>query len=988
MKKLCLLLATLALGFQQPPQDREGLELFEKRIRPVLIDRCYSCHSSEAKKLKGELYVDSREGLLKGGELGPSLVPGDPDKSLLIKAIRYKDEDLKMPPKGKLAPEIVADFEAWVKRGAPDPRTKGTTAAAKKEINIEAGKKYWAFQPLHPGKGSSVDEFIVAKLQAAGIQPNGAADPRQLVRRATFDLLGIPPTPEEVDAFVEDPDLDKLIDRLLARSEYGERWARHWLDIARFAESHGFEQDYDRENAYHYRDFLIQAFNRDLPYDRFVQWQIAGDEIAPQEPLAWMATGFLGAGAFPTQLTEVEFEPARYDELDSMASTTSSAFLGLSVGCARCHDHKFDPFPSRDYYRMASTFTTTIRSMAELQLDPKSDETAYKKWENELTPLELSLRKFEREDLPGRFDQWAAGRPWEKVESPAWTILDLAETKSLGGATFVPQPDGSVLATGQNPKNDKWTFKARTTLTGITALRVEALKDPSLKKGGPGRADNGNFSLTDFRVTVAGKPVKLTAGKFTHQQNGGTLSAASSVDGDKATGWAVDPQLGKDHAVVFEFAEPVGNAELVFEFEFNANSQHAIGRPRLSLTTRPRPAELAGESKPQSIVELCETMRAGTTLDGAARKRAIAAYGRIDPEAAKLRNAFDSKLAARPAPKLTKVLVTTDGMKPLKHHADDRGFPHFYKETHILGRGDVNKKQGVAPPGFLQVLTRDQEKRWIADPPPGARTPQRRTALATWMTDVDAGAGALVARVIVNRLWAHHFGRGIVATTNDFGVQGEPPSHPELLEYLAAELIRNQWRLKPIHKLMMTSAVYRQSTEIVAASATRDPDNKLFWRRDPRRLEAEAVRDSLLDVGGLLDRKMYGPGTLDEAMTRRSIYFFIKRSRLIPMMMVFDAPEPLVSQGGRPTTTIAPQALLFMNSPLVRKSAAGLAKRGGVEQIYRRALGRSATPKELAAAADFLSRQSESYKKDGKADASMVDFAQALLCLNEFVYVN
>lgn len=269
-----------------------------------------------------------------------------------------------------------------------------------------------------------------------------------------------------------------------------------------------------------------------------------------------------------------------------------------------------------------------------------------------------------------------------------------------------------------------------------------------------------------------------------------------------------------------------------------------------------------------------------------------------------------------------------------------------------------------------------------------SRTPLRRTALAKWLTDVDAGAGALVARVIVNRLWAHHFGRGIVATPNDFGVQGEPPSHPELLDWLAAELIRNGWRLKPIHKLLMTSAAYGRSTEIVAGSAARDPDNKLFWRRDPRRLEAEAVRDSLLDVGGLLDRRMYGPGTLDESMTRRSVYFFIKRSRLIPMMMVFDAPEPLVSQGGRPTTTIAPQALLFMNSPLVRKAAAGLAKQGSVEKIYRRALGRSPSPKELAAAEAFLSRQTESYRKDGKPDASMVDFAQALLCLNEFVYVD
>jgi len=905
MKKLCGLVALLVLGFRQEKADPEGLAFFEKKIRPVLIDRCYSCHSAEAKKLKGELYVDSREGLLKGGELGPSVVPGDPDKSLLIKAIRYKDEDLKMPPKGKLSPEVVADFEAWVKRGAPDPRGKGATAA-KREINIEAGKKYWAFQPLRAGKGTGVDEFLGAKFQAAGVKPAGATDARRLVRRATFDLLGLPPTPEEVDAFVADPNVGKLIDRLLTRPEYGERWARHWLDVARFAESHGFEQDYDRENAFHYRDFLIQAFNQDLPYDRFVQWQIAGDELASDQPLAWMATGFLGAGAFPTQLTEVEFEPARYDELDNMASTTSSAFLGLSVGCARCHDHKFDPFPSRDYYRLASTFTTTIRSMAEFTLDPEGDRAALAAWETAHAPLVAALEKFEKEELPGRFAHWLDGRPWE---SESWTVLDVVES-------------------------GKRTLRAKTTLGGITSVRLDAAKD---KKGAA-------FPPKTFKVSANGKAVALTAGKPT-----------------------------ADH-IVYELAEPVGGVELVFEVE-------AAGR--ISIATEPG-LDPALDSKPQAVAELCEVLRAG----GKPGPDAAAIYGKIDPEAVKLRKAVEAH--AKPTPKITKVLVTTDGMKPLKHHADDRGFPHFYKETHVLARGDVTKKQGVATQGFLQVLISapEQEKRWISDAPAGSRTPMRRTALAKWLTDVDAGAGALVARVIVNRLWAHHFGRGLVATPNDFGVQGEPPSHPELLDWLAAELIRNGWRLKPIHKLLMTSAAYGRSTEIVAESAARDPDNKLFWRRDPRRLEAEAVRDSLLDVGGLLDRKLYGPGTLDETMTRRSIYFFIKRSRLIPMMMVFDAPEPLVSQGGRPTTTIAPQALLFMNSPLVRKAAAGLAKQGSVEKIYRRALGRLPGPKELAAADAFLSRQAESYKKDGKPDASLVDLAQALLCLNEFVYVD
>jgi hypothetical protein len=1005
MKRFAPIVALLlALGLQAqeqaPPVDKEGVAFFEAKIRPVLVEKCYSCHSAEAKKIKGELVVDSREGLLKGGEAGPAVVPGDLEKSLLIQALRYKDE-LKMPPKGKLPAAVVADFEAWVTRGAPDPRSKGV-AAAKKEINVEAGKKYWAFQPLAPQKGAGVDEFLGAKLAAAGLRPNGPADRRRLIRRATFDLLGLPPTPEEVDAFVADaaPDaMARLVERLLARPEYGERWARHWLDVARFAESHGFEQDYDRENAWHYRDFLIKAFNQDLPYDQFVKWQVAGDELAPENPLAWMATGFLGAGAFPTQLTEAEFESARYDELDNMASTTSSAFLGLSVGCARCHDHKFDPFPARDYYRIASTFTTAIRSMAEFQLDPEGDKAALAGWEAEHQPL----LKAEGEwwlTAGSRFSAWKAGRPWEKQPPIVWAILEFVEAKSKGGAEFRFQDDGSALLAGTNPKKDHWTITTRTALKGITAVRLEALKDASLKKSGPGRADNGNFSLTDVRVTArpvdkdGRKPakVKLRAARATFQQNEGNLSAASSIDADKASGWAVDPQVGKDHAIVVEFAEPVegfdGGTELVLELDFNNNDHHAIGRPRLSVTTRPAPLPLDGETRPQAVAELFERVAKESPLaDPEADTRAFA---KVDPEHQKLEKAVKDHLAKKPQPTITKALVTTEGMKPLKHNADGRGFPHFYKETHVLARGDVNKKQGVATQGFLQVLMRapEGERRWVAEPPAGARTPGRRTALAKWLTDVDAGAGPLAARVIVNRLWAHHFGRGIVATPNDFGVQGEPPSHPELLEWLAAELIRNGWRLKPIHQLLMTSEAYQRSAEVAAASAKLDPDNKLYWRRDPRRLEAEAVRDSLLEVGGLLDRKMYGAGTLDEEMRRRSIYFFIKRSKLIPMMMVFDAPEPLVSQGGRPTTTIAPQALLFMNSPVVRKAAAGLAKEGGVEKIYRRALGRSPTPKERAAAREFLARQAESYKKDGKPDTSLVDFSQALLCLNEFVYVD
>jgi hypothetical protein len=715
--------------------DRAGVAFFEEHVRPLLAGHCYSCHSRQAKTVRGGLLLDSRQGWVKGGDNGPAVVPGDPDRSLLVRAVRYQG-DIKMPPKNRLTPNQVEVLVRWVRMGAPDPRD-GSSVTTKPNLDIEAGRNHWAFRPLRaqapPAVADSagwcrtpIDCFILAAQVARGLAPNPEADRRTLLRRATFDLLGLPPTADEMDSFVHDADpqaYDRMLDRLLASPHYGERWARHWMDVARFAESHGYEQDYDRPSAYPYRDFLIRAFNADMPYDQFVRWQVAGDELAPDDPLALTATGFLGAGPFPTQLTEAEFESARYDELDDMTSTTGLAFLGLSVGCARCHDHKFDPIPTRDYYRLAATFTTTIRSEIDLPL-----------------------------------------RPGEK-------------------------------------------------------------------------------------------PVK--------------------------------------------------------------------------------------------------------------------------------------------------VQVTSEGYPHTKHHADDRGFPHFYKETYFLQRGDPRQKRGVAEAGFLGVLERDgkDESSWRVPPPAGwTRTSFRRASLAHWLTDAEHGAGHLAARVIVNRVWQHHFGTGLVATPNDFGAQGEPPSHPELLDWLADDLIRHGWRLKRLHRLILSSAVYRQNDRFDEGRAHLDRANVTLWRQAPRRLEAEAIRDALLQSAGLLDTRLYGPGSLDPNMRRRSVYFFIKRSQLIPMMMLFDWPEHLVSIGQRSTTTIAPQALLFLNSPQCRQYADGLAGRvagrpteAAVRDAFRIALGREPGDAEKRLALDFLARQETAHRAAGRADAprrALADLCQTLLSMNEFVYVD
>jgi len=710
---------------------REALTLYRNHVRPLLESRCLDCHGG--KETKAGFDLSTREALVESG-----VIDLENAKDTYFYALISHQEEPTMPLDGeRLSDEALERIARWIDLGFPydGPLSDHAQGGPNDDglVVTDDHRSFWSFRRLNPVAPPSarddwertpIDAFLLEAMRSEGIEPTPEADRRALIRRVTYDLIGLPPTPDEIDAFLNDdrPDAyERLVDRLLASPHYGERWARHWMDVARFAESHGYEQDYDRPDAYHYRDFLIRAFNDDMPFDRFIRWQLAGDEFEPENPLALAATGFLGAGPFPTQLTEAEFEQARYDELDDMVSTTGSAFLGLTVGCARCHDHKFDPIPTVDYYRMAAHFTWTIR--------------------------------------------------------------------------------GEV---------------------------------------------------------------------------------------------------------------PVGET--------------AEGEPRL-------------------------------------------------------------------------MQISSEGIPHIKHHADERGYPHFYPETYILERGDVNRKREPAEPGVLRVLTPDRLgwSHWEDEPPTNASTSHRRAALARWITDEEHGAGALAARVAVNRLWHHHFGVGLVATPNDFGLMGDRPSHPVLLDWLAAELIRHDWRLKPIQRLIVTSAAYRQGGLESEADPRRalDPENRLLWHRPPRRLEAEPIRDATLAVAGRLDRRMFGPGTLDEMMTRRSVYFFIKRSQLIPAMMLFDWPEHLVSIGRRAETTTAPQALAFMNSPQVRASAEAFAERlepvpesEAIENAYTIALGRAPTNEERRLSATFLERQRAAYDSPDREHRAWADLCQTLMSLSEFIYID
>ena len=818
----------------------KGLDLFRDRVRAVLLERCFKCHGGES--VESGFDMTDRDKLLKGGDSGAVVVVDKSSESLLCKLIAHDKKPFMPHEADKLPATAIEQIGAWIDLGAPyDQPLKGIKATeaewTQKVISPEA-RKFWSFQPLAGIEPPSVknaawcrtplDRFVLSKMEAAGVAPNPAATKRQLIRRVYFDLIGLPPKPAEIAAFENDSSpeaYEKVVDRLLASPHFGERWARRWLDLARFAESHGFEHDSDRPTAYHYRDFVIRAINDDLPYDKFIKWQLAGDEYEPDSPLAMAATGFLAAGVHSTQITKNEAERHRYDEMDDMLATTGTAMLGLTFGCARCHDHKYDPIPQRDYYRMLSAFTTTVRSEPEIDLDPAGYRLAKEQFDNEHETLAAALEEFERVQLPARLASWERTR---KNESPA-----PVEIRSPG----LPSRIAMIL--------------------GLPAKK----RDP--------------------------------------QQSAALLS------------W----------------------------------------------------------------------------------------YRTIDPEWQKLNRQSQEHLQKEPKPRTTKMLVASEGLPPIRLYTqgDD-----FFKETYFLRRGDVNQKVALAALGVLQVLDRadDHEKHWQTAPPAGARTSYRRRALAEWITDRQSGAGSLLARVEVNRLWQFHMGRGIVATPSDFGARGEPPTHPELLDWLAGELIAGDWRLKPIHKQIVMSTAYMQSSAPNEANAKADPDNRTFWRHPTQRVEAEVIRDALLEVSGSLDPTPFGPGTLDPASRRRSIYFTVKRSKLIPMLTIFDAPDALGGIGQRPTTTVAPQALYLMNNPQVRQYAKAFATRispngetkldAAIGSAYLIALGREPTAEEAADSLAFIDEQTKSYQKTGKPDArqlALADFCQTLMCLNEFVYV-
>ncbi len=994
----------------------EAGQLFDSKIAALLQKNCLKCHGGE--KTMSGFDLSTREGLLAGGDNGAAVIPFAPKESRLLRLVRHTEEPF-MPGKGeKLPVEVTNALVKWVDLGAAYSKPLTDKPLKSKTLVVTPkDRAFWSFGPIRSTRIPSqkegwiqnpIDSFILEKLGTNLLQPNPRATKELLVRRLSLDLTGLPPTPETLARISKDNRPTALNDyakELMTTVAYGERWGRHWLDVARFAESHGYEQDYDRPHAWPYRDWVIRSIQNDLPYDKFVAWQIAGDELSPGETDPFLATGFLGAGVHATQITKNQVEKERYDELDDIVRTIGAGMLGLSINCARCHDHKYDPVPMADYYRLLSTFTKTVRSDQELPLADPQFPQRLAAWEKAKREATTDLSSFDRTNGPKALEKWKARALTDK-RAPGWSDVTPTTAQSLNGATLAIQANGKVQSQGKNPAEDTYTLQVTTTLEKIRQVRVEVFADKALVGGGPGRASNGNFSLTNLKVSAfplkplpnvryRGVVLKLVKPRATFEQKG--LPLASATDSDPKSGWAIDPEFGKDHVGAFEVQDPPdfpGGTKLEIVLEFKTNTSHTFGTFRLGLSDHDSPHGLKEAGLPTGARELL----LGKSIDKTTEASLVEWLLSQDSNRKLLVSRIQEVEKSKPVVKTVKALVCSEGIPAIRLHTQGGD---FLEETHFLKRGDPNQKGEVATQGFLQVLTAlgKESSHWQKPMPMGSKTKGQRANLARWLTDEKEGAGGLLARVVVNRLWHHHFGRGIVPTVNDFGFQGDRPSHPELLEWLAGELIRSGWSLRHIHLLIVSSATYQQTGTSDVARKKVDPTNVLLWRFAPRRLEAEVVRDSMLAVSGRLDPVPFGAGTMDPNHRRRSIYFFLKRSALPSDLMVFDAPDTLQIAEARAVTTVAPQALFLLNGRMARECAADIGKTLGfkpkantefVNATYLRVLGRLPSKTETATAIEFLANQEKALATEGVKEAALVsrtDFAHTLLQLNEFLFL-
>ena len=927
---LCLA-GTSAIGGEE--SDTEGA-FFTDRIEPVLRSRCFSCHSHEAGRMKGGLTLDSRSGWTEGGSHGAAVKPGDPGGSLLIKAVGYGDPDLRMPPKKKLPADEIALLTEWVTRGAPDPRM-----AAVKQGTAGDVLDWWSLRPLVApeapegfGEANPIDAFVRGKLAGKGLRSAPRADRRALVRRVYFNLHGLPPTPEEADAFVADGNplaYERLVDDLLNSPRYGERWARHWLDTIHFADTHGCEHDALRPNAWRFRDHVIDSFNRDTRWSRFLREQLAADVFYPEEPGLTVALGFIGAGPF--ELSRYSTAPVTFAYLDrdDMVTQTMAAFASVTANCARCHDHKSDPITQEDYYSLQAVFAGVGKGEVEYDPDPRVHR-ARRRWSRLADAAEKNevdvLLEPEQASLIAGWEKEVAGGAAE------WTPLTPEIFLSRDGVASLKRlDDGSVLAGGKLPDVEIYTVVAATTNAAITAIRLEALADASLPEKGPGRNANGNFHLSGFEARVfregasASEALAIKGATSDFDQDGYIVSHA--IDGKAGTSWAIHPREGETHQAVFELAEPLAlkkPARLTFVLKHEHIPKHLIGRFRLSVTGAP-----AGRARalPQAAAE---GLKAPVTERTREQKAAIARHvlGRLAKD----------ELARLPAPERVYAAA------PAHFVQGKRRVYAGPKKVHVLRRGDIEQPRAEAGPGALAAIG-GLPGRFQLDASKGESA--RRAALADWLAAKD---NPLTWRSVVNRVWHHHFGRGICDTPNDFGRMGGEPSHPELLDWLAV-WFRDEAKgsLKALHRLILTSETYRQSSMPTGDAEAADLENRWLSRMNRRRLDAEQFRDAVRMVAGRLDARMGGPGVEQFAKkkgpqvspvldygafdwdgpgaTRRSVYRIVWRGISDPFMEALDFPDLGLLAPKRGQSVSSLQSLAMFNNDFVLHHSERMAER-------------------------------------------------------------
>lgn len=855
--------------------NSEALSVFEVKIRPVLVARCYVCHSAKAAKVQGGLLLDSKDGLQRGGNSGTVVVPGDPDKSLLVHALRYQDKDLQMPPGKPLPSEAVADFENWIRAGAVMPKDAIAVAP------VDTRKQFWSFQKPKDHAPPDVkqttwvrgdiDRFILAKLERTGVAPSPRADARTLIRRASFDLTGLPPTAAEADAFAGDKSPDaysRLIDRLLASPRYGERWGRHWLDVARYSDARNVGERFAW--SYTYRDWVIRALNEDLPYDQFLTQQLAADRIKGNDSRNLAALGYLSLGR--------EFPKTFPETVDDRIDVVARGMLGMTVACARCHDHKYDPIPTRDYYSFYSIFSN-IREPEDLPL------------------LQAAKAKTTVDELYG--DRLARIRK---------TDVEYRETRSAVLNTFFrTQVAEYLLAVHDSGK--------------MRPTEVEDLvKERQLNLYMLGR-------WNDY----------LGASGAGGERIFGLWNAAGAIpDAELATKWPeiLASQAGTNLLVLEEFKIAPANLHEVASRYAALLARYDSPTPLSASREEELRAALRGKESPVNVpvAEFDQVMTEGdrnNTINFKNRYNTMRAFYAYDGGA-------------------PRAMVVEDVPKP--------------QPAHVFVRGNPNNPGVETPAHFLSCLSPSE--------PANFKDGSGRLDLARAIASKD---NPLTARVIVNRVWMNHFGAGLVRTPSDFGLRGDPPTHPELLDHLAVKFMESGWSLKKLHREIMLSAAYQQSSADNPEARMQDPENQLLWRMNRQRLDIESLRDSVLAASGKLDNRIGGVPfslTATPSVPRRTVYGYIERGRIPGMLAAFDFASPDQHVPLRYTTTVPQQALFLMNSPFMAEQARHLANRSDVtseknterrlQLLYRIVLGRDATAGELSSGAKFIASAEES----------------------------